>query len=71
MCKKKNQSGLFGADRKISPTGSLFGITRQSVVIPNSDPLDGFFYLHLTLMKDYKNLTVNLKVLIHLKIILR
>ena len=38
VCKKKNLSWLFGADRKIRPSGSLFGITRQSLVMPNSDP---------------------------------
>ena len=35
---KKNLSWLFGADRKIRPSGSLFGITRQILVMPNSDP---------------------------------
>ena len=39
LCKEKNLSWLFGADRKICPSGSLFGITWQSLVIPNSDPL--------------------------------
>ena len=38
ICKKKNLSWLFCADRKIGPSGSLFGITRQSLVMPNSDP---------------------------------
>ena len=37
VCKKKNLSWLFGTDRKIRPSGSLFGITRQSLVMPNSD----------------------------------
>ena len=31
----KNLSWLFGADRKIRPSGSLFGITRQSLVTIN------------------------------------
>ena len=38
VCKKKNLSCLFGAERKIRPSGSPFGITRQSLVMPNSDP---------------------------------
>ena len=38
VCKKKNLSWLFGTDRKIRPPGSLFGISRQSLVMPNSDP---------------------------------
>ena len=42
ICKKKNLSWLFGEDRKIRPSGSLFGITRQSLVMPNSDPRTDF-----------------------------
>ena len=42
VCKKKNQSWLSGADRKIHPSGSLFGITQQSLVMPNSDPRTDF-----------------------------
>ena len=42
ICKKKNISWLFGADRKIRPSGSLFGITQQSLVTPNSDPQTDF-----------------------------
>ena len=38
VCKKKYLSWLFGADRKNCPSGSLFGITRQSLVLPNNDP---------------------------------
>ena len=61
--RKKNPSWLFGTDRKIHPSGSLFGITR-----PNSDPegqiflsapnnYDGYFFNpHLTFMKDSYNL---------------
>ena len=41
-CKKKNLSWFFGADRKIRPSGSLFGITPQSLVMPNSDPRADF-----------------------------
>ena len=33
---------LLGADRKIHPSGSLFGITQQSLVMPNSYPRKGF-----------------------------
>ena len=32
--------------------GSLFGITRQSLVTPNSDPWDRFVDPYLTLMSD-------------------
>ena len=31
---------------------SLFGITRQSLVMPNSDPWDRFVHPYLTLMSD-------------------
>ena len=34
---EKELSWLFGADRKICPSGSLCGITRQSLVMSNSD----------------------------------
>ena len=37
VCKRKNLSWLFGADIKIRLSGSLFGITRQSLVMPISD----------------------------------
>ena len=37
-------------DRKFCPSGSLFCITRHSLVMPNSDPQDGIFYPHLTPM---------------------
>ena len=40
---KKNLSWLFGADRIIRPSGSLFGITRQSLVMPNSDARMDFY----------------------------
>ena len=36
VCKKKNLSWLFGTDRKICPSGSLFGINRRSLMMPNS-----------------------------------
>ena len=35
VCKKKNLPWFFGADREICPSGSLFGITRQSLVMPD------------------------------------
>ena len=37
VCKKKNLSRLFGADRKIRPSGSQFGNTWHSFVMPNRD----------------------------------
>ena len=60
VCKKKNLSWFFGADRKICPLGSLFGITRHSFVMSNSDPLDVFFCLHLRPMKDSYNFVFSL-----------
>ena len=42
VCKKMNVSWLFGADIKIRHSGSLFAITRQSLVMPNSDPRTDF-----------------------------
>ena len=42
VCKKKNLSWLFGADRIIRTSGLLFGITRQSLVMPKSDPRTEF-----------------------------
>ena len=45
--------------------GSLFGITRQSLVMPNSDPWDRFVDPYLTLMTDsYSNSAKNNKQLI-------
>ena len=35
-------SWVFGANRKIRLSGSLFGITRRSLVMPNSDPRTDF-----------------------------
>ena len=56
VCKKENPSWMFSANRKIRPSGSFFGIMRQSLVMPNmmlnNDPWDGFFYPHLTPMND-------------------
>ena len=52
---EKNPSRLLGTDRKIRPSGSLFGITRQSLVMPTVTP-DGFLHLHPTLMKDSYNI---------------
>ena len=55
VCKKKYFSWVFGANRKICHSGSLFGIIRHhsaSLVMPISDPRDRFFYPHHTPMKD-------------------
>ena len=52
---EKNPSRLPGTDRKIRPSGSLFGITRQSLVMPTVTP-DGFLHPHQTLMKDSYNI---------------
>ena len=42
VSKKKNLSWLLDADRKIRPSGSLFGITWHSLMMPNSDPWTEF-----------------------------
>ena len=42
VCKKKNLSRFCGADRKIRSSGSVFGITRQNLMMPNSDPRTDF-----------------------------
>ena len=54
LYKKKKLSSLFGADTKICPSGSLFGITQQSLVMPNTHPQTD---PHLTPMKDSYILT--------------
>ena len=44
--KKRKNIRIFhecGADRKIHPLGLLFGITPQSLVMPNSDPKGSVF----------------------------
>ena len=46
ICKKKYLSWVYGVDRKICHSGSLFGI------MPISDPRERFFYPHHTPMKD-------------------
>ena len=51
VCKKKYLSWVYGLDRKICHSGSLFGI---------SDPRDRFFYLHHAPMKDTYNLTCSI-----------
>ena len=53
--REKNPSRLFGADRKIRPSGSLFDITRQSLVMLTVTP-DGSLHQHPTLMKDSYNI---------------
>ena len=70
ICKKKNLSWLFGADRNIRPSGSLFGITRQSLVMPYSDPRTDFLsapHTHERLMVPVK---WSLKFNSHLKKVL-
>ena len=41
-----------GKSYKFPSLRSRFGITRQSLVMPNRDPRDGNFCLYLTAMKD-------------------
>ena len=52
---EKNPSRLLGTDRKIRPSGSLFGITWQSLAMPTVTP-DGFLHPHPTLMNDSYNI---------------
>ena len=57
VCKKKYLSWVYGVDRKICHSGSLFA---------HSDPRDRFFYPHHTHMKD----TYNLKLFLGSKLYL-
>ena len=41
---RKITSSLFGVYRKLLPSESSSGITRQSLMMPDSDPWEGFFY---------------------------
>ena len=43
FCQEKHLPRVSGVDRKSS--GTLSGITRRSLVMPDSDPWDGFFYV--------------------------
>ena len=47
---RKRIKRVFDVDRKFRPLGSLFAITQQSLVMPNSDLQDRIFYPHLTPM---------------------
>ena len=42
---------------QVCPSGQCFGITRQSLVMPNSEPWDRFVHPHLTPMSDSYNTT--------------
>ena len=42
--KKKYLSWVYGVDRKVRQSGSLFGIIRE-LGIPISDPRDRFFFI--------------------------
>ena len=53
VCKKKNPSYMFGTNRKICPSRSLFSIKRQ----PNNDPRGRFFYPLLTPIKGSYNMS--------------
>ena len=56
VCKKRIHHGcLVRIERKIRPSGSLFGITWQSLVKPTVTP-DGFLHPHPTLIKDSYNI---------------
>ena len=60
VCKKEYLSSVYGVDRKIYHSGSLFGITRASLMMPISDPRNRFFYPHHTPMKDTYFLNENI-----------
>ena len=51
VCMKKNLSWLFGVDRKIWTSGSLWHHSAKPCDAKQW-PSDRFFYLHLTHMKD-------------------
>ena len=50
-------------DKKIRHSGSMFGITRQKLEMPVSDPRHRFFCPHHTLMKDTYSLSHGLRPL--------
>ena len=54
VCKEKIVSWVLGADWKIRSSRSQSGTT--SLVMPDCDPRDGFFYIPLTPMIDPYNL---------------
>ena len=52
VCKKKYLSWVYGVDRKNPSLGATDRHFSASVVMPISDPRDGFFNAHHTPMKD-------------------
>ena len=44
IMQEKESNMRLSADRKFRPFGSLFGITRHRLAMPNSYPWDGIFY---------------------------
>ena len=42
----QEKESIIQCNRKIHPSGSLFGNAQQSLLIPNNHPRDRFFYLH-------------------------
>ena len=67
LCKKKDRSWLFGADRNFHLSKSLYGITRQSLMgslaMPNSDPRDEYFCPYLTAIKYIYNLSPDVLII--------
>ena len=51
--------------QKFPSFGSRFGITRQSLVMPNHDPRDGNFCPTITAMKDTYSLFLLASVNVH------
>ena len=59
IIKKNLRSEMKGVQKK----ESIMGV-RDSLVMPDSDPRDGFFYLPLPLMKDSYNLSRSVTTLL-------
>ena len=57
VSKKNNPLFVSGWDRKNPSLGIIVCHHLASLVMPNGDPQDGFFYATLTLMIDSYNLT--------------
>ena len=47
MQEKESNMGVRGIDRKIRPSHSLASLGTASIMMPDSDPQDRFFYLPL------------------------
>ena len=60
ICKKKNLSWVWGTNGKNQSLGITVCHHLTSLIVPDSKPWDGFFYLSLTPMTDSYNLELSL-----------